>query len=81
MVMDDNWGESNNRLPKTEPSWVSATLRLLAAPIFAVTAVIGCLIVAVIFLIQSLVHGGITYWCFFGLFVFLSAVVSAASSP
>ncbi len=78
MVMDDNWGESNSR-SEAEPAWVSATLRLLPAPVFAVTAAIGCLIVAVIFLIQALIHGDNTYWCLFGLFVFSSAVISAAS--
>ena len=77
--MDDNVGESTSKLSKAEPAWVSTTLRFLPAPVLAVTTVIGCLIVAAIFLIQSLIHGDITYWFLFGLLAFFAAVVSAAS--
>lgn len=77
--MDDSVGESNITLSKTEPTWVSTTLRLFPAPIFAVTTIIGCLIVAAIFLIQSFIHGDVIYWFIFGLFAFIPAVVAAAS--
>jgi hypothetical protein len=72
---DDDLFTFQNR----EPAWVTAILKYFPAPIYAVCAAIGGLLVGAIFLINAVIHGEVLLWVVKGGLGIFSLLVTVAS--
>jgi hypothetical protein len=62
-----------------EPAWVTASLKFFPAPIYAMCAALGGVLVGAIFLINALIHGEVLLWVVTAVLGIFSLLVTIAS--